>query len=105
MADINIDKIVVVAASVNQAGEDEEKINALARELDQMTRPEVALVMFASKLLQGKGYQITTDNPHGELAVNCRAVAAHLGAVESTEHIDWPRPGLTQIIFAPTAQQ
>lgn len=109
MSMIDIDKIVAVAAlmhKVDQAGSDEDGIferalSIFERALDQMSAAERPLVIFAGKLMQGKGYSVMSNNP--ENIRNYRSLAEHLGASSEETESDWP--GLRQILFYPPARQ
>jgi hypothetical protein len=62
----------------------------------------VAVTMtLASKLMDGKPYSVTSDNP--EAITRCRSLAKHLGA--SVESIEESEAGTTTIIFRPASRQ
>jgi hypothetical protein len=101
---INNEKIVELATlmhKVDQLGEGDEA-DAFQRELDQINSADTALVIFAGKMLEGKPYSITSDDPEGENMTRHRALAQHLGA---TEELFTQGAVMTQIIFRPPARQ
>jgi hypothetical protein len=68
--------------------------------LAKLNHTELGLLSLAEKLLAGKRYNVTTDNP--DTVRVCRAFAEYIGAtVESVETLEWNSVPMTKIIFQP----
>jgi hypothetical protein len=93
------DKIIAVASLMNKGDEEDD---ALQYAFDKLTDAEMALVIVAGKLLEGKRYGVITDDPEGEMTLDCRALVTHIGG--SIELVTQDGDS-TQIIFRPPAWQ
>jgi hypothetical protein len=75
-------------------------MDAFKKGLDRFGDAGIPMLMVAAKLLEGKGYQITTDNP--ETISRCRSLADHMGAsIDVIRKDSW----LTQMNFRPPSRQ
>jgi hypothetical protein len=70
------------------------KAKAFEADLEGLSRDDMALCCVASKLLAGRGYSISSDNP--ETFAKYRALAEHMGATVST-----PGSPPRQIVLSP----
>jgi hypothetical protein len=102
MSGIGDDEIVRLAALTLKDLKKEENSDELEREMAQLSKIDFMLVHFATKLMSGLSYNVTSDNP--QAIARCRALAGRLGAQEETRE---PRvEGLPpQIMFRPPARQ
>ena len=93
---ITNDQIVTLAALMN----DDDQFATFEREIAQLDTPNIMLVRFVSKLLEGKQYSVMSNNP--ETISRHLALAEHVGAtIERRERSD----GFTQIIYSPPLRQ
>jgi hypothetical protein len=88
------ERILAVATLMNHA-EQSEDLAELNRLFSKLEPQEMVLVFFARKMLGGKPYRLTTDNP--DTVESWRSIACHLGA---SEH-DFVSDGMMTIIFTP----
>jgi hypothetical protein len=98
----NNDEIVRLAALMCKANLSDEEMSEYDRGLAQLNGDDFALVHIVGKLLEGKPYGVSIDNPKSVLDRRHRALAQHVGAsVEEIEQGD----GLTRIVYRPPSRQ
>lgn len=93
---IDIERLARMCLAVDAAPDDTELGERYSAELEKLSGRDIALALFAAKLLSGRRYSIETDNT--ETLNTYRRVAHHLGAVcETCEDEN----GRTRLVFAP----
>lgn len=109
MTDYDYNEIVRLAALFRKVELDPDAFDAMDeidKWMDEAAKIDVyapMMVMAASKLMGGKPYSISSDNP--KAISNMRLLAQHIGAsVEETKGdaaSDWPPDKLATIILSP----
>jgi hypothetical protein len=107
MTTISNEKIIELAALERRVDQHElaDDIRQFEMELARLAPTDLMMLRFASKLMNGKPYRVTSDNP--ESIRRHIALAQEIGATFDDSMDDpflGPRPGMTSITFFPPSQ-